>query len=139
MGDFERLASEAEESGSDFGVLFQQAHDRLVKEHPDGFDVRAVGAAAWSRLPIGERHDALRSLFYAYWVVDQMEQESSKLTALARELGGFESEPLVKVHDALSFGLDDDGRVRVDGVALQAVASEVEVLRRRAELLDGGA
>jgi hypothetical protein len=138
--EFDDLVADVRDGvASGFDALFRQAAQRLAKDHPDGVDVREIGALAWSQLPIAEYPATFQSLFYCYWLVQHQEQQAARIHEDALTGATFEVEALGRARDALDDAPDDEGCVPVDVEALRSLADEVEVLRVRVELLEGGA
>lgn len=60
-------------------AAFEDTHDQLRAELPEGFDPRLIGRAAWESLPEAFKEKALDELFHTYWLaVDREEQELAR-------------------------------------------------------------
>ncbi len=60
---------------SPFQALWNEAEEYLADEHPEGFDVLAIGRLVWEDIPEAEKPGALDALFYCWWTALQSDRE----------------------------------------------------------------
>lgn len=135
--EFHRIAEDLKALPTEFSALFRQAELQLLKEKPLGFDISEIGERAWSRLPLDRWPEALRTLFYCYWIVQREEQRDDELRekALRGEATYLDESALGLINDSLSCGPQNGYATEVDFNALSAVVAELQLLRRRLDLL----
>jgi uncharacterized protein YifE (UPF0438 family) len=66
LDDFDRITTKVR-MVTPLATLFEEAEDRLLATHPEGFTPEDIGRLAWQLLPEGERDTAFVELLYTYW------------------------------------------------------------------------
>lgn len=101
-------------------------------EYPNGYNIELPGRHAWSALNQEQRDDALGSLFHAYWLLINDEDNERRLDARADDGTSYLRPDDVSTLWAYADDKPDDlGEIRADHASLVNVLCEIELLQHR--------
>lgn len=138
--DFDDIVTTAIDSTGLIAAV-REASAELLREHPNGVDVIAIGHRAWKQLtPVQQAH-ALDPLFHAFVLQLAEEDRSTQIAQAAAAVTTYlTGEEELELHRALGEArpLSEDTLVMVNATDLSNILDELVLVRHRLAMAKDG-